>query len=301
VFRLKPYLIAFAALLILAAASWFLFPRYVGLARTGSDPIARTPVPAPVIAPASIPPPVSTEEAVVPVIQRFEADPRSIELGMSTKLSWTVRGATAIRLDHGIGLVADIGTKVVSPATSTKYELTATGASTDTHSAVSVEVKPSAAERARRLYEEAVETRRKGLRPEALGLLRQAAALGDTRAMVDLGESYRDGDGVIKDDSQAAHWFRLAAEAGNAVGMLYLGYMYQEGDGVAKSDSEAVKWFQKAADRGNSSGFYNLATKYERGEGVNMSLQTALELYQKSAQMGNIEAQRRLAQLKPRK
>ena len=318
--RWKQYLIAAAAGLILAAAVWFLFSKYAGRAyagaaapAAGAPPVTVQPAAAPPVVvanpaqtpPVEVPPPVKTpppkQEAALPVIERFEADPPSIELGMSTKLSWSVTGATEIRLDHGIGTVADTGTLVLSPRASTNYKLIAKGASTDVHSVVSVEVKPPAAERAKRLYEQAVEMRRNGLPAEALLPLRQAAALGATGAMVDLGECYRSGDGVTKDDTQAVHWFRRAAEAGNALGMLYLGYMYQEGDGVPKSDPEAVKWFQDAANHGNSSGFYNLATKYERGEGVKLSLDTALELYRKSADLGNTEARKRLAQLKSRK
>jgi hypothetical protein len=324
--RLTPYLIALAAVLLLAGASWFLFSKYAGQRAAKVVPL---PAQAPIVAqaPANVPvpkqpavepkqqaavpkpevavpkpvAPVPKHEPVVPVIQRFEADPPSIELGMSTKLSWSVTGATEMKLDHGIGPVAQTGTLVVSPLATTTYAMTATGASTDVHSTVSVEVKPAAGERPRRLYEEAVEMRRKGQLPESLALMRRAAAAGAPRAMVDLAECYRNGDGVAKDESQAVYWFRRAADLGNATAMVFLGYMYQEGEGVDKSDAEAVKWFQKAADKGNSSGLYNLATKYERGEGVGMSQETAVELYQKAAGMGNVEARRRLAQLNRKK
>jgi serine/threonine protein kinase len=302
------YLMALAAVAMAAGASWFLFSKYAGPEHI--SPVVPPPVRAhalpPVMARAPLKAPAPKRQAVVPVIQRFQADPPSIELGMSTKLSWSATGATETKLDHDIGPVPHTGTLVVSPLSSSNYELTATGASSEipstveVHSTVSVEVKPKA-ERPRRLYEDAVEKRRNGLLPEALALLHQAAAAGSSRAMVDLGEYYRDGQGVTKDVSQAARWFRRAAEAGNAPGMVFLGYMYQEGEGVEKSDTEAVKWFQKAADHGNSSGLYNLATKYERGEGVRISAEKAVELYEKAADMGNIEARRRLHQLNRRK
>ena len=74
------------------------------------------------------------------MIEWFVADPPSIEVGTSTKLSWSVTGATEIKLDHGIGTVAGTGSLVVSPFKSTNYKMIAKGASTDVHSAVLVEV-----------------------------------------------------------------------------------------------------------------------------------------------------------------
>jgi serine/threonine protein kinase len=310
--RLVLYLLAFAAALVLAGASWFLYSKQPFQARTGSDitlhisppAIAAAPVitPAPVkVIPAPIKTPVPKKDAPVPVIQLFEADPASIEPGASTKLSWNVTHAKEVQLDHGIGSVAASGTTDVSPLASSTYEMTATGASKDVHSTVFVEVKPAAGARPRILYEQALKMRSAGLGPAYLALLQKAAAAGSPRAMVDLGECYRDGDGVTRDENEAAHWFRRAADTGNAFGMVFLGTMYQDGAGVEKNDAEAVKWFQKAADRGNSAGLYHLATKYERGEGVARSVEKAVELYQKAADMGNVEAGRRLRLLNRRK
>jgi len=307
--RLVPYLLACAAALVLAGGSWFLLSRREG-------PVTPPPFPPPAIAAAPVmtPAPVTAapvpikklapkkEAPQVPAIPLFQADPPSIEPGTSTRLSWNVTHANEIQLDHGIGAVAAFGTMVVSPLASTTYEMTAKGGSTEVHSTVSVEVKSAAAgARPRILYEQALKMRSAGLGPAYLALLQKAAAAGSPRAMVDLGEAYRDGDGVTKDENEAAHWFRRAADTGNAVGMVFLGSMYQEGAGVEKNDTEAVKWFQKAADRGNVAGIYHLAMKYERGEGVARNIEKAVELYQKAADMGNVEAGRRLRQLNRRK
>jgi serine/threonine protein kinase len=311
--RLVLYVLAFAAALVLAGASWFMFSKQPGQARAGPDVPPVIPPPAiaaaPVITPAPVkatpaPPikaPVPKKEAPVATIQLFEAEPSSIEPGASTKLRWNVTHAKEIQLDHGIGPVAASGTMDVSPLASTTYEMTATGASKEVRSTVSVEVKPAAGARPRVLYEQALKMRSAGLGPAYLAVLQKAAAAGSPRAMVDLGELYRDGDGVTKDENEAAHWFRRAADTGNAVGMVFLGVMYQNGAGVEKDDSEAVKWFQKAADRGNSAGIYHLAIKYERGEGVARNVEKAVELYQKAADMGNVEAGRRLRLLNRRK
>ena len=47
--------------------------------------------------------------------------------GDSTRLSWSVTGASMVSIDNGIGPVGSIGSTSVSPASSTTYTLTATG------------------------------------------------------------------------------------------------------------------------------------------------------------------------------
>lgn len=63
----------------------------------------------------------------VPVIESFNASPSSISSGESSSLSWTVSGATSVSIDQGIGNVALTGSRVVAPAVTTTYTLTASG------------------------------------------------------------------------------------------------------------------------------------------------------------------------------
>jgi hypothetical protein len=57
----------------------------------------------------------------------FEASPNSISPGEKSQLSWNVTGARSVTLDNGIGPVALKGTRVVIPAATTTYVLTAAG------------------------------------------------------------------------------------------------------------------------------------------------------------------------------
>jgi len=67
----------------------------------------------------------------------FSSNPSAINPGDPSNLTWNVTGATSVSIDQGIGVVLPSGTKVVSPATSTTYTLTATNsAGTITRSAV---------------------------------------------------------------------------------------------------------------------------------------------------------------------
>ena len=64
----------------------------------------------------------------LPVISFFTASPGSITLGASSTLSWGVSGATTVSINQGVGGVTPSGTRVVSPAATTTYTLTATNA-----------------------------------------------------------------------------------------------------------------------------------------------------------------------------
>jgi len=246
------------------------------------------------------------------VVQRFVAEPSSIQSGSASRLSWAVAGAEQITIDHGIGNVAATGSMAVTPSESTTYILTASGKGPEVRAPATIavtaaetkaaetkaapETVPPAA-RARQLYDAAHEKRRAGQVPEAVALLRQAAELGESQAMVELAESYRDGEGTAKNSAEAVRWFQKAAQAGNTSAMVELGGMYILGDGIPVSNELAFQWFQKAADRGNAAGMNDLASMYEQGLGVRPDLEKARALYRKSANLGNAEALRALERM----
>jgi uncharacterized protein (TIGR03437 family) len=57
----------------------------------------------------------------------FAADPATIQPGQSATLQWATSNATTVSIDHGIGVVGATGVKLVSPAVTAIYTLTATG------------------------------------------------------------------------------------------------------------------------------------------------------------------------------
>jgi len=61
-----------------------------------------------------------------PVIEVFSNNPSTIKYGGTSILLWNVAGANSVIIDHGIGMVNAAGIRVVSPATSTVYTLSAT-------------------------------------------------------------------------------------------------------------------------------------------------------------------------------
>ena len=61
-----------------------------------------------------------------PVIIEFSSNPSTINAGGTSTLLWNVTGANTASIDQGVGQVAIAGTRIVSPATSTVYTISAT-------------------------------------------------------------------------------------------------------------------------------------------------------------------------------
>ncbi len=62
---------------------------------------------------------------------------------------------------------------------------------------------------------------------------------------------YRTGEGVLKDATEAARWYRLAADQGDAKAQINLGLMYAFGYGVLKDDVLAHMWANIGSANGN--------------------------------------------------
>ncbi len=126
---------------------------------------------------------------------------------------------------------------------------------------------------------------------QAATWFRKAADQGNAGAQNNLGMVYDNGRGVPKDDAQAAAWWRKAAEQGNADAQFSLGVMYYEGKGVPKDATQAVTWSRKAAEQGNAKAQYNLGTMYDQGTGVPKDDVQAVAWWRKAAEQGQANAQ----------
>lgn len=80
-----------------------------------------------------------------PAIETFTVSPSTITSGEAVTLSWKVNGATAVRIEPGVGNVDASGSRTITPAESTTYTLSTTNAAgTVTRSFyVVVRLKPS--------------------------------------------------------------------------------------------------------------------------------------------------------------
>jgi hypothetical protein len=77
--------------------------------------------------------------------------------------------------------------------------------------------------------------------------IRRSANQGYDRAQFALGQRYAQGDGVAKDEAEAAKWYTLAADQGDKGAQHYLAVLYEYGRGVQKDLVQAYKWYSLAA------------------------------------------------------
>ena len=110
---------------------------------------------------------------------------------------------------------------------------------------------------------------------KALGFFRRAAEGGDADAKYALGELYKHGKGVAKDDRAAAQWFRAAADNGHSAALVELAILTFNGAGVPRDPASAVKLFRRAAELGNPVAQDRLAWLLAQGRGAPQNLAEA--------------------------
>ncbi len=97
---------------------------------------------------------------------------------------------------------------------------------------------------------------------------------GVARAQANLGGLFATGNGVERDDDEAARWFRIAAEAGDSVAQQNLALLYYEGRGTDGDLTQAAHWYARAAEAGESEAQNMLS--WMAYEGVGMERDVAL-------------------------
>lgn len=95
---------------------------------------------------------------------------------------------------------------------------------------------------------------------------------GNEFAQTSLGLMYEKGQGVLRDMTKAAHWYRKAAVKGNPIAQNRLGSLYARGAGVQEDYARSVYWFRRAAVQGNATAQNNLGIAYAAGQGVEKDL-----------------------------
>ena len=125
--------------------------------------------------------------------------------------------------------------------------------------------------------------------------LEAAALLRDLVAQLEVAHAYSYGDGVVKDEREAAKWWRAAAEQGSRNAQVKMGYIYTLGQGVAKDPRRGIEWFRKAAERGVTEAQINLGDAYSTGSGVDKDPQKAVEWWRQAAEQCEPNAQIRLS------
>lgn len=128
----------------------------------------------------------------------------------------------------------------------------------------------------------------------------QAAEQGHLEACYHVGDAYRRGEGVARNEEMSIKWWKKAAEPKNGVveAQYSLGLLYG-GRGIVEYRSElGVYWFKRAAEQGYALAYANLAVAYTIGEGVEKDPMRAEEYWTKAVNLepalGKVPAQRML-------
>jgi TPR repeat protein len=98
-------------------------------------------------------------------------------------------------------------------------------------------------------------------RKESIQRLRKWAKKGKAWAqamLFNLGNMYRDGQGVDKDEKRAVELYTMAADQDHAGAQCNLGVMYANGQGVDRSLTTAREWLTKAAAHGHENAIKSL-------------------------------------------
>ncbi|MEZ4528027.1 MAG: tetratricopeptide repeat protein [Desulfobacterales bacterium] len=129
--------------------------------------------------------------------------------------------------------------------------------------------------------------------------IREAAEDGDIAAQFQLGIMYYEGEGISKDYTEAAKWFRKAAENGHGGAQCYMGFMYDLGEGGIKirlkqknGTANAQKRFASSVEAGTLT-VHTLGQIYYAGKGVQDYIE-AIKWFRKAAKQGYSEAEHQL-------
>ena len=130
-----------------------------------------------------------------------------------------------------------------------------------------------------------------GLYKRVFSFVQASARAGLPIAQVALALLYRNGRGVLKDDTKAAYWYREAANRNHPTAQFNLADMLYYAEGLSQDKEEAVLWYRRAARQGLSSAQFRLALMREDGEGVPKDLSKALDWYKEAGNHGHAGAQ----------
>lgn len=126
---------------------------------------------------------------------------------------------------------------------------------------------------------------------KALEYYHMAADQGNGEAMCYIGDFYRTGEFLPKDQQQAFSYYSQAHMAGEELGTFCVGRSYLEGCGVEIDTVAAVTYLKSAAMRGIGDAGYQVAEIYNYGKGgITADADSALLYYIKGHEGGNGDA-----------
>lgn len=122
-------------------------------------------------------------------------------------------------------------------------------------------------------------------RTAAMDLFEQAARAGDPEAAFELGDMLRVGVvGVAPAPGAAVAWYAMAAARKHAKAALILGMLYKNGDGVVRDDVQAAHWLDQSGKLGNPHAMFLLSNMVRDGQGLAQDPVRARTLLEQAAE-----------------
>ncbi|AAK24014.1 conserved hypothetical protein [Caulobacter vibrioides CB15] len=119
--------------------------------------------------------------------------------------------------------------------------------------------------------------------PGAVKLYARAARLGDPNAMFNMAVMHRGGYGLPENPRLARAWYLRSGEAGLAAGAFGAGVALLEGYGGRSDARRGVLWLRRAIEMGSAEAMNELGRLHAEGLGVSSDSDKALYFYRAAA------------------
>jgi uncharacterized protein len=137
----------------------------------------------------------------------------------------------------------------------------------------------------------------KGVNLKQKIVLLKSASISNTNAMFKLACMFADGEGVPRDDKEAANLLMSAVSKGHLESHCRLADMFEHGKGVVQSMEVAALLYGQAAEKKNAAALCNLARMHTHGLGVIQSHSEAFKYCRLAAVLGFAQARYDLARM----
>ena len=128
----------------------------------------------------------------------------------------------------------------------------------------------------------------KGESDDRMMFLRQAAELGDSRAMLAMGNAHYWGNfGLPRDFERALRYYERAHNQGALLGTVGVAKMSLKGEGAPKNATKAMDYYHAAANRSSPDALNGLGYLHFYGDEVERNLTTALSYFKRAAELGS--------------
>ncbi len=142
--------------------------------------------------------------------------------------------------------------------------------------------------------DKAFDLHKEGNYAAALAIFMSLADKGHPIALKNLGAMHENGQGVPKNQDEAAKWYLRSAEKGFHEAQFIMGIRYENGIGVSRDDKEAIKWYLLAAAQDHAKAMNNVGVMYGDGRGAAKDIVTAYMWFSLAHQRGFTPAKRGL-------